>query len=219
VFLLFLCHLKFACTIQKIVLPDENFSLFVPNEDEVKRFTVIADKATAFPYWAKVWPSAVALAIYIQNNPNLVAGKRVAELAAGLGLPTLVAARYAKEVWCSDISGDAIQLATKSAKLHLLKNIEFEVCNFKLLPADFFADVVLLSDINYDPDFFEALEKILKRLLHRGCTLILSTPQRLMAKPFLEKLSSFITIRHEEEITEAGQVTFVSLFVLRAVKG
>ena len=44
------------------------------------------------PYWARPWPSAVALAALLLQRPELVAGKRVAELGAGLGLAGIAAA-------------------------------------------------------------------------------------------------------------------------------
>jgi predicted nicotinamide N-methyase len=177
------------------------------------------NRSEPFPYWAKLWPSAKALAAFIQQNPQYVAGKQVAELAAGIGLPSLVAAAYAKSVWGSDISAEAMEVAAKSAALHQLANIRFEACNLNHLPPDFDAEVVLLSDINYNPESFEVLEMVLKKLLQDGCTLLLATPQRLMAKPFIEKFSTCIAFSHEEKLEADGQTTFISIFVLSLPKG
>ena len=41
------------------------------------------------PYWAELWPSAVALARYLSQKD--LSGKRAAELGCGVGLPTVVA--------------------------------------------------------------------------------------------------------------------------------
>lgn len=49
-----------------------------------------------FPYWSKCWPSAIALSNFIAKNQALIQDKQVLELATGLGLPSLVAARFAK---------------------------------------------------------------------------------------------------------------------------
>ena len=171
------------------------------------------------PYWARLWPSAIALSAFLQKHPQWMAGKQVAELAAGVGLPSMVAASYARQVWCSDISKEAMEVAAKSAGLHRLENIRFEACSWSNLADDFNAEVVLLSDINYEPSVFNELENVLKGLLQRGCTLLLATPQRLMAKPFLEKLSGFIASSHEERVEADGQITFVSVFVLSLSKG
>ena len=44
------------------------------------------------PYWCRVWPSALALAELILQNPELVAGKSVCDVGAGLGLAGIAAA-------------------------------------------------------------------------------------------------------------------------------
>ena len=40
--------------------------------------------------WASIWPAAAGLAAYIAASPDVVAGKAVAELGAGLGIAGLV---------------------------------------------------------------------------------------------------------------------------------
>lgn len=214
--------LSYPLHIQNIPLPCGSFVLYLPIPEKVaSAYHTLQQQSdnAPFPYWARLWPSAIALAAFLQRNPQVVAGKQVAELAAGVGLPSLVAASYAQQVWCSDINEAAMQVTAKSARLHNLENVRCEACNWSNLPDDFNAEVVLLSDINYDPLSFEALEKVLKDLLRKGCTLLLATPQRLMAKPFLEQLYCFIASRHEEEVAADGQITRISIFVLSFHKG
>jgi predicted nicotinamide N-methyase len=45
------------------------------------------------PYWAFAWPGGQALARYILDNPDSVAGKRVLDFAAGGGIAGIAAAR------------------------------------------------------------------------------------------------------------------------------
>jgi predicted nicotinamide N-methyase len=205
--------------LQHIPLPAGSFPLYMPVPEKVAEiFKTLQLQAaeSPFPYWARLWPSSIALAAFLQKNPQWIAGKKVAELAAGLGLPSLAAASLAKQVWCSDISEEAMQAVAQSAKHHQLKNIQFESCSWSLLPLDFYADIVLLSDINYDPVEFDELEKVLTGLLHKGCRLLLATPQRLMAKPFLEKLSGYITAHYEEKLVSDGQTVFISILILES---
>lgn len=209
--------MQYPLHLKSIDLPNGPFSLYIPEQAAVAgiyRQLQAEKEMEPFPYWARLWPSAIALSAFLQKQPQWVAGKQVAELAAGVGLPSMVAATCARQVWCSDISKEAMEVAAKSAGLHLLENIEFEACNWNNLPADFDAEVVLLSDINYEPSVFDQLEKVLTDLLQKSCTLLLATPQRLMAKSFLEKLSGFISSSHEERVEADGQITFVSIFVL-----
>ena len=43
------------------------------------------------PYWTRVWPSSIALAALILERPELVRGKKVADLGCGLGLAGMAA--------------------------------------------------------------------------------------------------------------------------------
>ncbi len=165
-----------------------------------------------FPYWGKCWPSAIALSNFIAKNPFYVKDKYVLELAAGLGLPSLVAAGWAKNVITSDYLDAPLSFVKMSATENGITNIETRIINWYNLPDNLSADVVLLSDVNYDPDAFEALDQLLYFFLERNTLIILSTPQRIMAKSFIEKWMSFITIR-EEFILEND--VRVSVFVLK----
>jgi predicted nicotinamide N-methyase len=202
-------------SIQNINLPAGPFMIYVPDNEAVKAMVEHKTNREPFPFWAKIWPAAIALSGFIQKNPDWVAGKQVAEFAAGLGLPSLVASAYAKQVWCSEISQQAMDIATKSGEVNGLSNIRFQSCDWNHLPPDFKAEVVLVSDVNYEPLVFDELEKVLIKLLLMGCTLLLASPQRLMAKPLFEKLSSFIANQFEEQVHELDRTVFISIFILK----
>ncbi len=76
----------------------------------------------------------------------------------------------------------------RSARHLQLANVTGKVLNWNQLPHDITADVLILSDINYGPNQFDRLNKVLQWFLQKGTTILISTPQRLMAKPFIEKL-------------------------------
>src|SRR6187431_1143414 len=50
------------------------------------------DPETGLPYWALAWGGGLAVARYLREHPEVVAGRRVFELAAGSGLGAIVAA-------------------------------------------------------------------------------------------------------------------------------
>lgn len=62
------------------------------DEDAVLDLYIDAGCGAADPYWAALWPSAVALASALLAQPQLVAGRRVCDVGAGLGLGGLGAA-------------------------------------------------------------------------------------------------------------------------------
>jgi hypothetical protein len=64
--------------------------------------------------------------------------------------------------------------------------------------------------VNYSPASFPVLFDTICSFLEAGATIILSTPQRLMAKEFITRLLPF-TIQQDEVITELGVA--ISIFV------
>ena len=76
------------------------------------------------------------------------------------------------------------------------------------------ADVVLLSDINYAPEQFESLLLLIKKLLEQGATIIIATPQRIMATPFVQELVPFTKYNEVEIIQESGGSVAISILVL-----
>ena len=175
--------------------------------------TKLPKSPTAF--YAKLWPSAIALAEFITTNPAFIANKNVLELAAGLGLPGMVAAHIASEVTISDYIPEAVELMKSSVVLNGLTNVRCELLDWYNLPTDLTTDVLLLSDINYDPEAFEVLYQVLGGFLASGTTIILATPQRLMAKPFIERLLAFCTMQEEVQVSLNSEQTFITILVLK----
>ncbi len=199
-------------------MPNGKFELYLPQPGKVAEIYRQLQKqhsAEPIPYWAKLWPSAIALATFLQNHPGYVSGKLVAEFAAGIGLPSLVSATVARKVWCTDLVADAVAVARKSAEWHGFANFESETCDWSQIPDHIQPEVVLLSDVNYEPGVFAPLRLVIGSFLEKGATIILATPQRLMAKPFIEKLLPYVVGQSVEEVLSADQPAIISIFVMR----
>lgn len=173
------------------------------------------DSNTPFPYWAKLWPSAIALASFIHLHPVFVMNKNVLELAAGIGLPSLVASSFATHVCCSDKDEEAVAVAEKNASLNHITNMSFACYDWSHLPSAIKADTLLLSDVNYDPESFPTLMQIITHFLERKTTILLATPQRLMAKPFIASLLKRAVAQHTLEIMLEGEQHVISVLVLQ----
>ncbi len=166
------------------------------------------------PYWAKVWPAALGLCYFLQNNLHYIHQKKVSELAAGLGLPSIFAAEYAAQVYCSDIEPAAVDLIQQSLLYNKLSNVQCAVAGWDELDNTVIPDVILLSDVNYEPEVFDGLLKVIEFYLLHNCTIILSTPQRLMAKPFIEKILTYCK-KQDEVILSEEKNNAISIFVLQ----
>ncbi|OLY92637.1 Predicted nicotinamide N-methyase [Cnuella takakiae] len=209
-------HLAYPVHIQHIQFDHRPVALHLPDLQAVKsRYEQMPGKD--FPYWARLWPAALALSRFVDTHPKLIQNKKVLELAGGLGLPSLVAAQWASEVCCTDYAPEAIGWMQLSAKANGCTNFAALEMDWNYLPEDIHADVLLLSDINYEPAVFETLFKVLTSFLDKGTLIMLSTPQRLMAKPFIERLLPFCIAQHNEIINLDGSETATSVFVLRGM--
>ncbi len=82
--------MKIPLLLQNIELPGLHIEIFVPDPDFIR--TAWKESALDFPYWSRIWPAAYSLSSFLLERPELIKGKNVLELAAGLGLPSLVAA-------------------------------------------------------------------------------------------------------------------------------
>jgi predicted nicotinamide N-methyase len=192
-------------------------AIYIPAYEAVK--TIYAnllqlDPATPFPYWAKVWPSAIALVKVLQKHPSLIRDKTVLELGAGIGLPSLLMANEAKAIQVSDYDSQAVELLQKNIAHLQLQNVQAIQLDWNTIPENITAEVVILSDVNYDPTQFETLTKLIEKFIYQGCTVILSTPQRIMASPFVLELASYIVAEFLELVDENGVTKEISILVL-----
>jgi predicted nicotinamide N-methyase len=199
-------------TIQEITVGGQMLQLYIPEPASVRRS--YEQNNTSFPYWAKIWPAALGLCEFLAEHTWLIKDKTVVEFAAGLGLPSLFAARYSRSVAVSDHAVDAVNIMQQSIRLNHLSNIHCSMIDWNDVPADITGDVILLSDVNYDPDVFEKVYEVISRFMKTGSTVILSTPQRLMAKPFIERLLPFCRQQEEIIVRNEGIDTAVSILVL-----
>ena len=192
-------------------------AIYIPAYEAVK--TIYAallelDPASPFPYWAKVWPSSIALHNVLKKHPSLIKDKTVLELGAGIGLPALMMAGITKSIQISDYDLEAVALLKKNIEHLQLQNAEALQLDWNNVPENLNPEVVILSDVNYDPIQFDTLINLIDKFVNQGCTILLSTPQRIMASPFVQKLETYIKDRYEVLVDEKGIKKEISILVL-----
>jgi predicted nicotinamide N-methyase len=116
---------------------------------------------------------------------------------------------------CTDGAPEAVQLAQLSGTKNNLQNFSTAVIDWNNLPRVLEADVVLLSDVNYDPVAFTALIKMINSFILKDVTVILSTPQRLVAKEFVLPLLQHAIQQEEITVRQQGKDTVTTVMVLR----
>lgn len=189
----------------------------VPDPDQVKptyEHLVASNPAAAFPFWARIWPSSLALTAFLQREPRWVASRHVLEIGAGIGLPSFSVARDALSLVVSDYSAEAVALMEKNIQYLGLKNVRAMCLDWNDFPSDLSADTVLFSDTNYDPEQFKALLSLIQQLLGKGSTVVIATPERISAVSFAVQLEPYVTRSVLETVETGNQTIDIRIFVL-----
>jgi len=193
-------------------------SLWVPDVAVVK--TVYdklkeQDPNLPFPYWAKIWASSKAMVTFLQEEPHWIENKKLLEIGAGIGIPSFFMAQKAREIIISDYDNEAVSLANKNIAHLNLTNATSVVLNWNHIPDYIIADTILLSDTNYNPTDFETLVFSITSFINKGSVVILATPNRITANPFLEKLNAFMHKTKNYLIIDGKIEKEIAVFVLK----
>ena len=129
------------------------------------------------PYWAFAWAGGQALARYLLDHPEQVAGRRVLDFAAGSGLPAIAAAKAgAAAVAASEIDPFAAAAIRLNAALNRVRIEVLETDVIGQDGADW--DLVLAGDVFYERDLAARVEPWLRRLAGEGATVLVGDPGR-----------------------------------------
>ncbi len=129
------------------------------------------------PFWAFAWSGGQALARYVLDNPAIVTGKRVLDLACGSGLVGIAALQAgASTVICNDIDPYA-EAATAL-------NAELNTVNLAFLAGDLLSgpppdiDIILAGDIAYEKPMLDAMLTFLRRARAQDIAVYVGDPNR-----------------------------------------
>ncbi|WP_375459957.1 methyltransferase [uncultured Enterovirga sp.] len=142
------------------------------------------------PFWAFAWAGGQALARYCLDNPAIVSGRSVLDVASGSGLVAIAAARAgAARVEAADIDAFAAVAMTLNAAengVSIAPRLE------DLTGRDEGWDVVLAGDIFYDRDIASRMAEWLHALALRGATVLIGDPGRsYLPAADLEELAAY----------------------------
>jgi predicted nicotinamide N-methyase len=207
--------MSYPLQLEQITIQGKTFELYVPISSAVQ--TRYSAGGIDFPYWSKVWPSAIAICDFLMRHREIVSGKDVIEIGAGLGLPSLVAAMYARSVHCTDYLPEPVEMVQASAAHLGLANLTASVQDWTAFTNGEKAQVVLASDVNYAPGSFGILHALFTSFIAAGTTIVLSTPHRIAGKTFIGPLLPHCTCSEVINIDTPGGTEPVSVLVLASV--
>jgi len=179
---------------ERLTVGDVELDLLRPASPE----SLIDEEAFAddefLPYWAELWPAALALA---QALPD-VEGLRVVELGCGLGVPSLVAAARGADVTATDWAAEAIDLLRENAARNGLL-LRAEVRDWRDAWPERF-DLALAADVLYER---RNVEPLAARLRELAPTALVALAGRPYEDTFLRQAGEAIPIA--ERVVRLGR--------------
>jgi len=129
------------------------------------------------PFWAFAWAGGQALARYVLDHPETVAGRELLDFGAGSGLVAIAAAKAgAARVIAAEIDPFAAAAIAINAALN---DVAIEVVTSDLSDGDSrFWKLVTAGDICYEQPMAERAMRWLRRLAGRGSKVLLGDPAR-----------------------------------------
>ena len=151
----------------------------------------LAEAGLPPPYWAFAWVGGQALARYLLDQPEAVAGRRVLDFAAGSGLQGIAAAKAgAARVEAAEIDRFAEAAIALNAALN---QVEIETVTADLIgAANPGWEVVLAGDVCYERPMAARVEAWLTELAAGGTEVLIGDPGRTyLPKSGLERITAY----------------------------
>lgn len=151
------------------------------------------DDEAPLPYWAFAWGGGLAIASYLREHPEVVAGRRVVDVASGSGLCAIVAMRVgARQATAVDIDPFAVAAIELNARVSGVRvaAVRRDILDDPEPPSD--TDVVLAGDCWYEARFAARIMPWLRRAHDRGIDVLLGDPgRRYLPAGELAKVASY----------------------------
>jgi len=171
------------------------------------------------PYWAELWPSALALATFLVQEVNCE-GNSVLELGCGLGLVGIVAGLKGAQVWLTDFQPDALRLAELNWMMNLTLRGHFRLLDWRHPDWHQKFPIILVSDVAYEARLFDPLIACFQHFLSEDGTIYLSEPNRQVAQPFFRKLrqSGFFWKKNRQKILWLQREHQISIYQIQRAR-
>ena len=142
------------------------------------------------PYWAFAWAGGQALARYLLDHPQEVAGRSVLDFGSGSGLVAIAATKSrAAHVLATDIDDFAIAAINLNSQLN---HVMIETTSEDMIGANAQWDTIVLGDMCYERPLAERLLAWLQDCAAVGAAVLLGDPGRsYFPKSGVEKLATY----------------------------
>ena len=147
-------------------------------------------KDERLPYWADIWPSAIALSEYVLENQKVFKGKKILELGCGLGLVGITVTAIGGDVLFTDYDPHALRFTQTNFKRNFSRPASVQLLDWRNPGHSESFDIILAADILYEKRWLGPVLNILdKKLTIHGIAYI-ADPDRTIAREIYSMIES-----------------------------
>lgn len=162
---------------------------------------------SSWPLFGVVWDSGVVLAQLMHHHD--IAGKRILEVGCGLGLSSLVLNHRLADITATDYNPEAGAFLLANVQLNGGAEIPFFRQDWADLDQQLgLFDLIIGSDLLYEPDHVHLLSAFIGRHAHPTCECILIDPGRGLQNRFSRQME---TLGFRCEISRPDTSTYLKL--------
>jgi predicted nicotinamide N-methyase len=184
----------------RLHLATEVTPIWQATEESLARF------GTPPPFWAFAWAGGQALARYVLDHPETVAGREVLDICSGSGIVAIAAAKAGAALI---VAADIDPFAAASIALNAtLNGVDVEIETRDMLDRTVMGwGVVLAGDVCYEVPMASRAIGLLRRIAARGRLALLGDPGRayLPREGLIERARYTVPTSRELEDREARE--------------
>lgn len=193
--------------LEKVLLEDRVFVLEKPSDsDKAMRHPSARGRPELngyVPYWADLWPASRMLAKWILRQ-SWPAGLHALEIGCGLGLPGLAALSVGMRVTFSDYDATALHFAAKNARRNGFRDFDTLQLDWRYPPTNVHYPLLLAADLLYESSSIEPLVGLIRQLLAKDGTCLLTDLERIPALLLRQQLDR-AGLSYTTQLLRAGE--------------
>jgi predicted nicotinamide N-methyase len=170
------------------------------------------------PFWAKVWEASYILAYFLGCQPP-VAGQRILEIGAGIGVIGLYASLCGHQVTITDNNEDALLFAKANALLNDCRDVSIRALDWRWPEQGTRYDLIVGAEVVYDRESYDILIHFLRRMLSPQGVVYLAKNESRETTAFFHRLSPHFEFKKSVRTIRSGNGSEqIGIYAIRFTK-